>query len=199
MADTGTGRSCANGGLSRDTYPPMVLGRLLLLRLWGAPSRSWLAGVRPGAPVPALGDLGAPLPWCPEMWDSGVPVASPAPLLSALCRVAEIGWIAGRVLPKPPAGFLFRGVTAGWGGGGAGALLEAGLSHPLAFSAALLLSQNSSRGTGRSSKPSWGSADRVLAQGLLCHPFPLSASQACLAPKGPSCSDILSIFETHGL
>lgn len=84
MDDTGTGRSCANGGLSRNTCPPMVLGRLLLLRLRGAPSSSWLAGAWPGTPVPALGDLGTPLSWCPEVRDSGVPVASPATLLSAL-------------------------------------------------------------------------------------------------------------------
>ena len=73
----------------------------------------------------------------------------PSPPFSqlCLCRVAKVVWIAGWVWSKPPAKFLFHGVTAGWDGG-TGAPSEAGLSHPLAFSAGFLWSGNSSGGEG---------------------------------------------------
>lgn len=61
-----------------------------------------------------------------------------------LCRVARIIWIAGWVLSKPPAEFLFHGVTAVWGGGH-GSLIK-GDGSPLACSAMSLLSQNSRAG-----------------------------------------------------
>lgn len=62
----------------------MVLGRLLLLRLRGAPSRSWLAGTWPGAPVPALGDSGAPSPGALKCGTLGCLWLAQPPLLSAL-------------------------------------------------------------------------------------------------------------------
>ena len=73
----------------------------------------------------------------------------PSPPFSqlCLCRVAKVVWIAGWVWSKPPAKFLFHGVTAGWDGG-TGSPSEAGLSHPLAFSAGFLWSGNSSGGEG---------------------------------------------------
>lgn len=138
----------------------------------GAPSWSWPAGAwpgaRPGAPqFLSLRDVvWNHLPLCPEVRDSGGPVAGTTPpSLSFVCAgwQKSAGSLAGSCPSLLPDSFSVESLRAG--GGGPGAPSEAGLSHPSAFSTALVLSQNSSVCVwgGVSSKPSWGSADRVLA------------------------------------
>lgn len=165
----GTGLQPGRWGAQRDIWAPWPLASTILdLAGWGVARGN----------NPALGNVAwTCLPWRPDVGGSGMPVVNPAPFSwLCLCRVAEIAWIAGRVLPKSPAGFLFCGVTAGWGWGHRSFLGGWALS-PLGLFCCPPPAPEQQR--GGSSEPS---------QGLLFHPFPLEASQ--VIPEGPSCSDI---------
>ena len=191
MAGTGTGCSQADGGLSEipapygPWLPPASLApgsTVLHLAGWG------LAG---GNNSCVWGMLHGPaFPGALQVGDSGV---GPAPFSQrGLRRVAEIIWIAGRVLPKPPAGFLFRGVTAGWGWG-YGSFLGGWTLSPLGLFCCPPLVPEQQRGAGEVPSPAWGSADQVLARGPLFSK-PLEKPPRPAYPQGPFMLSHLSIF-----
>lgn len=129
-------------------------------------------------------ELPPPVPCSGGLWDARSWPSSPSPSFVCAGWQKSSGLLSGSGPSLLPNSFSVESLQAGMGGTGAPS--EAGLSHPLAFSAGFLLSQNNSVGN-----------IPTLAGGQQTRSWPMASSATPSLSKASQAS--LSLRALHSL